>query len=167
MKTRPIDFAADRDYILECHCKVNYACDTPWARALPYAQYRADWFRMPTQIKEFTQAFLDSVKDSRAIAEIMEDDDGVIAGYLWAPFHEDPEADFSWMDVQDIYIEEAFRGKGLAAQWMNYAEQKARERGAKVVRSGTGCENAASIAMHKRLGYYVYRYEYEKVLSST
>jgi len=164
MKTRPIDFAADRDFILECHCKVNYACDTPWARTLPYEQYRADWFNMPSQIEGFWQALTDSIKDPRSIAEIMEDDDGNIVGYLWAPFHEDAEAGFSWMDVQDIYIEKAFRGQGIAARWMDYAEQKAREAGAKVIRSGTGCENAASIKMHQRLGYNVYRYEYEKVL---
>jgi len=165
MKTRPINFSADRDYILECHCKVNYACDTPWARALPYEQYRANWFAMPSQIAGFWEALVDSVKDPRAIAEIMEDGGGNIVGYFWAPFNEDPETGFSWMDVQDIYIEEAFRGQGIAARWMDYAEQKVREAGAKVIRSGTGCENAPSIAMHKRLGYHAYRYEYEKVLN--
>ena len=27
---RKIDFACDRDYVLECHCKINYECDCPW-----------------------------------------------------------------------------------------------------------------------------------------
>jgi SAM-dependent methyltransferase len=40
----PIDIATDRDYVLERHCRINYECDTPWARKLAYAQYRANWF---------------------------------------------------------------------------------------------------------------------------
>ena len=165
MKTRRIDIANDRDYILECHCSVNYDCDSPWARALPYETYRANWFNMPTQMDGFWQALVSSIEDPRGIAEIMEDDNGKIAGYLWAPFYEDAEAGFSWMDVQDIFIEKAFRGQGLASRWMAAAEKKAKESGAKVIRSGTGCENISSIEMHKRLGYNIYRYEYEKVLN--
>ena len=164
MTARPIDPAADRDYVLECHCKINYACDSPWARELPYEQYRANWFAMPMQQAGFWQHLTSSMEDPRGIAEIMMDDDGTIAGYLWAPFSEDAEAGFAWMDVQDIYIEEPFRGQGLASQLMARAEEKARACGAKVIRSGTGCENGASMAMHKKLGYYTYRYEYEKLL---
>jgi len=47
---------------------------------------------------------------------------------------------------------------------MDYAEQSARRNGAKVIRSGTGCENTKSQGLHQKLGYYLYRYEYEKLL---
>ena len=40
---RNIDFEKDRDYVLECHCRVNYACDTPWMRKLPYEDYRLEF----------------------------------------------------------------------------------------------------------------------------
>jgi L-amino acid N-acyltransferase YncA len=164
MKTRPINPAADRDYVLECHCRNNYACDAPWARALPYESYRANWFAMTSQMEEFWKVLTRSAEDPRTIAELMTDETGALAGYFWAPFREDPEAGFSCLDVQDIYIEEAFRRRGLAARWLAGAEQKARACGAKVIRSGTGCENAASQAMHRKLGYRVMRYEYEKLL---
>ena len=39
-----IDIEADKDYILERHCRVNYACDTPWARKTPYTTYQQKWF---------------------------------------------------------------------------------------------------------------------------
>ena len=162
MTYRPIT-PDDHDYALECHCKNNYACDAPWARAMPYEQYRANWFAMPGQMDEFWQHLLESMKDPRTVAELMLDEDGAIAGYFWAPFWE-AEAGFSCLELQDIYIEEAYRRQGLAAQWFARAEEHARSCGAKVFRSGTGCENAASIAMHKRLGFYVQRYEFEKVL---
>jgi len=47
---------------------------------------------------------------------------------------------------------------------MEYAEKLARNHGAKVIRSGTGCENIPSQKLHQKLGYYQYRMEYEKVL---
>ena len=47
---RNIDFEKDRDYVLECHCRVNYACDAPWMRKLPYEDYRRQWFGLNSQI---------------------------------------------------------------------------------------------------------------------
>ena len=166
MTYRPIDPAADREYILERHCRVNYACDSPWARKIPYEQYRANWFAMPSQIAGFWQALTESMQDPRGIAELLIDDSGAIAGYFWAPFYEDREAGFAWLDGQDMYIEEAYRRQGLAAQWLARAEAHARKHGAKVFRSGTGCENTASQALHQHLGFYQYRCEYEKVLEN-
>jgi len=37
---RKIDFEKDREYVLERHCRINYECDTPWKRELPYEEYR-------------------------------------------------------------------------------------------------------------------------------
>ena len=45
-----------------------------------------------------------------------------------------------------------------------YIQKLSRFNTAKVIRSGTGCENAKSIRLHEKLGYYQYRYEFEKVL---
>ena len=103
-------------------------------------------------------------KDSRTIAEIIEDENGCIIGYIWVPFCFDEESGFAFADIQDIYIEENYRESGLATKLISYAEDKARRSGAKVIRSGTGCENIKSIRLHEKLGYYQYRYEFEKVL---
>jgi len=158
-----INLETDRDYIFECHCRVNYECDTPWARKIPYEEYRAKWFAWTGQQDGFLSALRDSMKDSRTIAETIKTETGEKIGYLWVPFYgNDPN--FIFADVQDIYIEEAYRRTGIAAYLMDYAEQSAKRNGAKVIRSGTGCENVKSQAMHQKLGYYQYRMEYEKVL---
>ena len=47
---------------------------------------------------------------------------------------------------------------------MEYAENNARKNDAKVIRSGTGRDNLKSIGLHEKLGYYQYRYEFEKLL---
>ena len=161
---RKIDFISDREYVLERHCKINYECDCPWKRKMPYDEYRTEWFGMRSQTEGFFSSLVDSATDERTIAEIFVNTHGEIVGYLWVTFTEYTESGFCFADVQDIYIEDNFRALGIATKLMAYAETKARENGAKVIRSGTGCENNKSISLHEKLGYYQYRYEFEKIL---
>jgi len=158
-----IDLEIDRDYVLERHCRVNYECDTPSARKIPYEQYRAEWFAWPGQPDGFLSALRESMADERTVAEIIRTASGEAVGYLWVAFHGGDER-FVWADVQDLYVEENFRRAGVAADLMDYAEQAAKRNGAKVIRSGTGCENFKSQGLHQKMGYYQYRFEYEKVL---
>ena len=158
-----IDLERDSAYILERHCLINYACDCPWARKIPYEKYRANWFSNDGQQNGFLSAITESMKDPRTIADILKDELGETIGYLWVPFHGD-DPDFVWADVQEIYVEEAYRGMGLASYLMGYAEEWAKKHGAKVIRSGTGCENISSQKLHQKMGYCQYRFEYEKVL---
>ena len=158
-----IDLIKDRDYIFERHCRINYECDTPWARRISYAEYRTIWFTNNGQQEDFLTAFAESVKDAHTIAEIITTESGEAVGYLWVPFHgEDPS--FVWADIQDIYVEENWRRMGVAEYLVDYAEKAAKLNGAKAIRSGTGCDNVNSQWLHKKMGYYQYRMEYEKVL---
>ena len=161
---RPIRFASDRDYVLECHCRINYECDCPWARKVPYETYRAEWFAMSSQISSFYEYLEVTAKDPRCIAEIIENDVGDTVGYLWVPFNEDVESGFRFADIQDVYVEPPFRRMGVAVELLLYAERRAKESGAKVIRSGTGCENLSSIRLHEKRGFYQYRLEFEKLL---
>ena len=161
---RSMDFERDREYILERHCRINYACDSPWAREKSYADYRAEWFSLSGQISEFYGYLRETAQDSRSIAEMIETEDGRTVGYLWVTFSEDKESGFRFAEIQEIYIEEEFRRQGLAAQLYQYAEEKAKVNGAKVIRAGTGVCSNASIRLHESLGYAPYRYEFEKLL---
>lgn len=161
---RRIDFEKDRDYILERHCRVNYACESPWAREMPYPDYRSEWFSFTGQVSGFYGYLQQTAQDDRAIAEIVEGEDGRVIGYLWVTFCEEEEMDFRFAEIQEIYIEEEFRRRGAAAQLYEYAEAKARRSGAKVLRAGTGLCNRASIQLHERLGFAPYRCEFEKLL---
>ena len=161
---RSIDFEKDRDYILERHCRINYACESAWARETSYPDYRSEWFSLASQVSGFYGYLERSAQDDRAIAEIIEMEDGRIVGYLWTTFCEDAESGFRFAEIQEIYLEEEFRRHGVAAQLYEYAETKARHNGAKVIRAGTGLCNRASIQLHERLGFAPYRYEFEKLL---
>jgi len=131
---------------------------------MSYDEYRVEWFGPKSQTDGFFNALIDSALDRRTIAEIIYNEQNEVVGYLWVPFYEDNESGFCFADVHDIYIEEGFRALGLASKLMAYAETKAKESGANVIRSGTGCENKSSLGLHEKLGYYQYRYEFEKVL---
>ncbi len=159
-----IDLDADREYALERHCRINYECDTPWARKLACEQYQTNWLANAGQQNEFLTALRESMEDKRTIAEIIRTESGEIVGYLWVPFHGETDSFMCWADVQDIYVEESFRNNGVATYLMDYAEKSAKRNSARVIRSGTGCENIASQGLHQKLSYYQYRYEYEKVL---
>jgi len=163
LKHTKINIEKDKEYILERHCRINYACDAPWARKISYDQYRTNWFSNAEQMDGFLSALQNSMKDERTIAEIIKTEQNETVAYIWAPFYGDDES-FIWAEIQDIYIEEAYQGGGIATYLMEYAEKAAKANGAKVIRSGTGCENIASQKLHQKVGYYQYRMEYEKVL---
>lgn len=163
LKHIKVDVAKDKEYILERHCRINYACDCPWAREISYEDYRANWFSNNDQQNEFLSALKNSMEDSRTIAEIIKTSQGETVGFIWVPFY-GLDSSFVWADVHDIYVEDVYRGSGIAAYLMEYAEKSAKDNGAKVIRSGTGCENVASQKLHQKLGFYQYRMEYEKIL---
>ena len=163
IRHRKIMLPEDKEYVLERHCRVNYECDTPWKRKMTYDAYRQEWFGMAEQRSEFLDALTDSRKDSRTIADIFYEQNDII-GYLWVPFHASETGDFAFADIQDIYVEPPYRNKGIASYLFAYAEENARKNGATVIRSGTGCENTPSFQLHAKLGYYQYRFEFEKLL---
>lgn len=161
---RSINFERDRDYILERHCRINYACASPWEREMSYPDYRSQWFSFTNQVSGFYSYLEQTAQDDRNIAEIIEGEDGRSIGYLWVTFCEDKETDFRFVEIQEIYIEEEFRRHGVATQLYEYAEVKAKRNNANVIRAGTGLCNNASIQLHERLGFAPYRYEFEKLL---
>ncbi len=111
LRHHKISLPTDRDYICERHCAINYACDTPWARKLPYETYRTNWF---TDTEGYLSALAESMKDERTIAEIIKTEAGEPVGYVWVVFHAEDTA-FIWSDVQDIFVEEPYRRTGVAA----------------------------------------------------
>ena len=161
---RKIELPQDREYLLECHCRINFECDCSWARAQGYEAYRAEWFLMKGQHKAFLDCFEETAADERTLALIALDEKGEKAGYIWAPFYEDEESGFLFAEVQDIFVEERCRNLGLASKMYALAEENALKAGAKVLRAGTGSGNTASLKFHEKQGFTPYRYEFEKVL---
>jgi len=167
LSPRKIDIKADRDTLLELHCRINYESDTPLARSEPYDQYREKWLNTsPSQPEVFLKDLAESMKDKRTIAEIWEDD-GNVVGYLWVKF-----SDLRWGDEDlniaefyDLAVTDNYQRRGIGRKLLSHAEQLARERGADILRSGTGIENTASQKLHTGSAFETYYIRYEKLLN--
>ena len=159
---RKLDIEADKDILLDFHCRINYESETPWARTVPFEQYREKWLNT-SQTKTFLGDLAESMKDGRTIAEIWEDDQ-VIVGYLWVTFSEVRDYNLIIAEVRDIVVIEEHQRKGIGRRILEHAEQLARDRGAHVLRSETGIDNTASQGLHVKSAFKPYRIEYEKLL---
>ena len=159
---RDIDIGNDMEFVLNCHCKINYACETEERKKEGYNKYAEKWFSTK-QPKEFYEHLSRSYKNNRSIIAICEINSKRI-GYLWMSFSNIENYNFIIAEIEDIYIEEKWRKRGYGLKLMNYAENKSKESGANVLRSGTGFCNIASKNLHNKAGFAPYRIEYEKKL---
>lgn len=159
---RNIDIVKDKDFILDCHCKINFACDSEWAVKIGYEAYAQKWFST-NQPNEFFNALIESMRDSRNIAVVCEIDNEYV-GYLWVRFTDVLEYNFTIAEVDDIFIVDKWKKKGFAKQLLEYAEKRCKQSGATVLRSATGINNIASLNLHKKAGFKIYRVEFEKLL---
>jgi len=163
LRPRKIDISADRDTLLELHCVINYEGDSPWAKAIPFEQYREKWLST-SQTEVFLKDLTESMADERTIAEIWEDA-GVIIGYLWVAFSEIGDYGITVAELKDLMVTADYQRRGIGRKMMAHAEQLARKRGADVFRSETGIDNTASQKLHTSSGFKPYRIQYEKLLT--
>lgn len=161
---RDIDLEKDIDSILLFHCKISYECESELAGKVSFDNYRRKWLKAKSQTDEFTEALKQSINDTRTLAKIIEDDDKSIIGYIWVIFFDNKDYNIVVAEIQDIFISEANRGKGIGQALMNYIENWAFDNGANILRSGTGSNNMKSIRLHEKSGFKPYRIEFEKIL---
>ena len=162
IKIRPVDVNADKEILLEFHCCINFESESSWARAISYPKYREKWLSTD-QPESFLADLRESMSDPRTIAEIWEEEDATI-GYVWATFTEVRDYDLMIAEVNDIAVNQSYRGRGIGTEMLKHIEQLARDRGAHILRSETGIENTSSDRLHMRVGFKPYRIQYEKVL---
>lgn len=163
LQYRDVDANADRDLLLELHCRVNYESETPMARKTPYEAYREKWLST-SQTDHFLSDLRKSLKDERTMAEILEDD-GNVVGYLWVTFMDIRDYNVTAAEVMDIIVIPEYQRQGIGSKMMRHIEELTRERGAAVLRSDTGFENEASQRLHEKRGFKPYRIRYEKLLA--
>jgi GNAT superfamily N-acetyltransferase len=160
---RPIDPVKDRQTLLDFHCVTNYASGSPALRKVyNFDLFREIWLNSRGP-EEYLSALANSMKDKRTIAEIWESGGSTVA-YVWARFIDWPEYDTTAAEIDDIMVVPGFQRRGIAVQVIRYVEKLARERGATLLRSGTGIENVASQGLHTKSGFYTRRLEFEKEL---
>jgi GNAT superfamily N-acetyltransferase len=160
---RPLDLAADRDFVLDLHCLANYAGDQPWFRGGSYEAYRQTWLATP-QPQSFLAGLQAGIDAGSAITEVCEED-GRAVGYFCLEFAGIEGYGLKVAEVNDIAVLPADQRRGIGAIMLHHAEDLARQQGADLIRADIGVTNAASRALHERTGFEPYRLLYEKRLS--
>lgn len=153
----------DKELVLDWHCQTVYACDSGWAREIPYDQYREKWLST-SQPDNFFDHLLETRQDSRNLAQLLLDEAGSTAGYVWVIFIDVPDYDLVIAELMDLYVHSYFRSQGLGTMMMTHIEQHAIRHKAQLLRSETGVENTISQRMHEKAGLNPYRILYEKRL---
>ena len=163
MNISPIDIEKDRPTLLKFRTVINYASGSPvLRRAYTFEQFREVWLNSRGP-EEYLSELAQSMKDGRTIAEIWEDGGSPVA-YIWASFTDWPEYKTTGAEIHDIMVVPEYQRRGIALQVIRHVEKLACERGATILRSGTGIENIASQGLHKKAGFYTQRVEFEKEL---
>lgn len=89
-------------------------------------------------------------------------DNGKPVGYVWLNIRKTTTGIIGAID--NIFIEEGYRGKGLATKLMKEAEKFFSSRGIKRIRTTVTITNKPSIGMCKKLGYREKRIIFEKAV---
>jgi ribosomal protein S18 acetylase RimI-like enzyme len=162
MEIRRIDVVGDKDALLAFHCRINYESETPYARRMPYEDYRRKWLST-SQPDSYLAHLAETMEDGRTLAELWEQE-GTVVGYLWVIFHDVPGYGITFAEVMELAVAPASRRQGLGSRMLQHAEDIAREQGATLLRSDAGGDNVASQRLHETRGYRRHRISYEKVL---
>lgn len=158
---RTIDINRDRNVLLEFHCRINYESEIPYARTVPYDEYRKKWLTT-SQPKSFLSDLKRTMKDKRTMAEILEDDNQAV-GYLWVTFTDIRDYGITIAEIMDIAVAPDYQHRGIGTMMMGYIEKLARKQGATLLRSDTGIDNVASQKLHEGLGFRPYRIHYKNL----
>jgi GNAT superfamily N-acetyltransferase len=104
------------------------------------------------------------MKDPRTIADFVINEHGERVGFVWVIFNDIVDYQLVAAEIMDFYIFPEHRRKGIGLAVLQRIEKEAKRRGANLLRSETGVENAASINLHQKFGFEAYRMSFEKRL---
>ncbi len=90
------------------------------------------------------------------------EDDGKVVGYVWFKFIESAMGKFG--RIEHLFVDEAYRGKGMGRKLAEEAEKCLRKRGMKKAKLTVTAANEPAIALYRDMGYEVKRFRMEKDL---
>jgi Acetyltransferase (GNAT) family. len=83
---------------------------------------------------------------------VVEADDGRLLGFSHHRVFERPMARSTGMWLDDLFVDESARGRGIAALLLDEVRRRAGERGCSVVRWTTGPDNSSARRLYDKVG---------------
>lgn len=152
---RDVDFFRDKEFLRNAHCSIGYESDS-FAEE-DFDTYRSRWIKSG-QPQQFEDEIFRSVVKEKGFALVCEQGKEHVA-YLWVEVREEFEKKIC--EVRDLFVEEAYRGRGIAKGLLEYAKVRCRKEGGNALRSFTGIKNIRSRNLHQSLGFEEVQVEYE------
>lgn len=90
------------------------------------------------------------------------DDEGQTVGFVWVVMRMDLQGAFG--SVDQIYLRESYRGRGLGRLLMDQAHQFIINQGVRVARLYVTEDNRSAVKLYQGEGYQVTRFEMERML---
>lgn len=109
----------------------------------------------------FKKLLLNSSKRHPECVKIAEDN-GKVVGYIWFKVIDSAMGKFGRME--HLFVDEAYREKGLGRKLVEEAEEHFRKQGVKKVKLTVTTTNETAISLYKDMGYEIKRYRMEKDL---
>ena len=119
-RIRNVDPSKDRHIVVEYNARINDECESACCKKKGCEEYKEKW-RGEENAERIWNLMLDTLKDERNIAIIIESENGTAIGYFWAKMNEIRPSCLC-MELWDIYIEERYRKQGIASDLVIYAE---------------------------------------------
>lgn len=117
----------------------------------PFADGTAVSFEDAAPSREEFERRIERVSRTHAFL-VAEDTDGRIAGFAYAGVHRERPA-YRWATEASVYIDESHRGRGLGRALYEPLFALLEEQGYRMVLAGITVPNAASVGLHRSLGF--------------
>ena len=116
--------------------------------------YRSDAVDHPVPTTIMERSFAAVVDpDEPLLRGVLVYEDGEPAGYVYLTFCYSAEVGGRCVFIEEIFLKEAFRGRGLARELVQLCEKWARERGCGEFASDCELSNTESLLFHLKLGF--------------
>jgi GNAT superfamily N-acetyltransferase len=114
-------------------------------------------------VQEFKEAFCQLLDDPNAQVMIAEEDGQVVA-YLDLTFRKTLFHRGWTMIIEDLIVDEAYRGKGMGRRLVEFCEEAAQKKGCRAVELSSDFHRKETHLFWKALGYEAEAYQFRKVI---
>jgi GNAT superfamily N-acetyltransferase len=116
-----------------------------------FDSYRV-WYHQHSDLSKAKQFLTDRLRNSESVVFIAEHDGEIVGFTQLYPIFSSVSMSRTWL-LNDLFVSEGERGKGIASNLLNAARQHGCETNSKWLMLQTGCDNAAAQALYEKNGW--------------
>ena len=119
--------------------------------ALLFDAYRV-WYHQESNINKATEFLAERLQNDQSVIFVAEEEGKLIGFTQLYPIFSSVSMSKTWL-LNDLFVAESHRGKGIASNLLNAARKHGCETGSKWLMLQTSCDNAAAQALYEKTGW--------------